>query len=120
MGGGWSSSRAASFRRSLADQHDEQGRHDERGRHGERDQQVGGDEQVAGRQQADAERRGGRGTHCWVLMPDADPMPGVVAGWRRDGVGAWEARVAYALGDDGTSGVVTGWLPASCLRPYRV
>jgi len=21
--------------------------------------------------------------HCWVRMPDADPIPGVVAGWRR-------------------------------------
>jgi len=126
VGGGWSSSRAATFRRSLADQHGEGDGHDQHGhdQHGH----DGGDEHVASRgraagQPADGGSRGGRGTHCWVLMPDADPMPGVVAGWRRDGAGAWEARVAYALGDDGTSGtsgVVTGWLPASCLRPYRV
>ena len=64
-------------------------------------------------------RRSPRGTHCWVLMPDVEPMPGVVAGWRRDEQGAWQARVAYALGDDGTGGVVMGWLPASCLRPLH-
>jgi len=55
--------------------------------------------------------------HCWVQMPDADPIPGVVAGWRRADGGGWEARVAYILEDE-TGGVVIGWLPASILRPH--
>ncbi|MEJ5943925.1 hypothetical protein WDZ17_01270 [Pseudokineococcus basanitobsidens] len=97
MGGGWSSSRAADFRRSLAGAHD----------HDEPDDEPG------------SARGSRRGSHCWVLMPDEEPMPGVVAAWRRDPSGAWEGRVAYLLGDGGTSGVVLGWLPASCLRPYR-
>lgn len=54
--------------------------------------------------------------HCWVQMPDADPIPGVVAGWRRTAGGSWEAREAYVLEDE-TGGVVIGWLPASILRP---
>lgn len=127
MGGGWSSSRAAAFRRSLADQHEhDRHEHDRGGDPRDGDEHEGSSAHVVGERQQDGRTggRGGRGTHCWVLMPDADPMPGVVAGWRRDHGGAWEARVAYALGDDGsagaagTAGVVTGWLPASCLRPY--
>ncbi|WP_298802438.1 hypothetical protein [uncultured Pseudokineococcus sp.] len=119
MGGGWSSSRAAAFRRSLADRHDG---HEGAEHEGSAEQVV--DQRRGEGRQEEGRARGGRGTHCWVLIPDTDPMPGVVAGWRRDHGGAWEARVAYALGDDGsagaagTAGVVTGWLPASCLRPY--
>lgn len=60
--------------------------------------------------------RAGQRRHCWVVLLDADPMPGVVAGWRRDS-GGWAARVAYALEDE-TGGVVIGWLPASLLRPH--
>jgi len=55
--------------------------------------------------------------HCWVQMPDADPIPGVIAGWRRADNGGWEARVAYVLEDE-TGGVVIGWLPASILSPH--
>lgn len=55
--------------------------------------------------------------HCRVQMPDADPIPGVVASWRRADNDGWEARVAYALEDD-IGGVVIGWLPASILRPH--
>jgi len=62
------------------------------------------------------EGRGGR-RHCWVVLPDVDPMAGVVAGWRSVDGGGWSARVAYVLGDK-TGGVVTGWLPASVLRPH--
>lgn len=52
-----------------------------------------------------------------MVLPDVDPMPGVVAGWRRADAGGWEARVAYALEDE-TGGVVTGWLPSNVLRPH--
>ncbi|MEJ5914326.1 hypothetical protein [Pseudokineococcus sp. 1T1Z-3] len=117
MGGGWSSSQAAAFRRSFVDgvpaaaEGEAAGGPDPAGvevdvRHD--------DGPVAAR-----DRRVVRSRHCWVLMPDEEPMPGVVASWRRDVSGGWEARVAYLL-DDGTGTVVTGWLPASCLRAYAV
>jgi len=62
---------------------------------------------------------GGEGRrHCWVVLDDVEAMPGVVAGWRRTDGGSWEARVSYVLGDE-TGGVVTGWLPASVLRPHH-
>jgi hypothetical protein len=46
-------------------------------------------------------------------------MPGVIAGWRRTatGTGAWEARASYVLTDH--TGVVTGWLSATVLRPHE-
>lgn len=58
-----------------------------------------------------------RRRHCWVVLDDVDPMPGVVAAWQRTEAG-WQARVSYVLGD-ATGGVVTGWLPAALLRLRR-
>jgi len=55
--------------------------------------------------------------HCWVVLPDVEPLPGVVIGWERAAGGGWQARVACVLGDE-TGEVVTGWLPASVLRPH--
>ncbi|MEJ5869343.1 hypothetical protein WDV85_16555 [Pseudokineococcus sp. 5B2Z-1] len=59
--------------------------------------------------------RGGGRRHCWVILDDVAPMPGVVTIWNRTGAG-WLARVAYVVDDAGT--VATGWLPASLLRPH--
>ncbi|MEJ5915940.1 hypothetical protein [Pseudokineococcus sp. 1T1Z-3] len=56
--------------------------------------------------------------HCWVVLDeDTDPMPGVVAAWRRTDAG-WLARVAYLV-DEASGTTATAWLPASMLRPHE-
>lgn len=101
MGGGWTSSRAAQQRRDLI----------------ARSAAAADTDEGLVDEEPPPRPAGGRRQHCWVVMGDVDPMPGVVAAWERTEAGSWQARVSYVLGD-ATGGVVTGWLPATLLRPY--
>lgn len=56
--------------------------------------------------------------HCWVTDPDAAARewPGVVIEWRRAATG-WQARVAWAVLQDGTPVLVETWLDEQKVRP---
>jgi hypothetical protein len=59
--------------------------------------------------------------HVWVISPPeaAGRWPGVLLEWRRDSVGAWEARVLYAVGPPAArpSISVERWLAADEIAP---
>lgn len=117
VGGGWKSSKAAAFRRSVAHDHPGPGSPGPDSPSSIAPPQPVDDTPATQDTPDGYGRVRAGGAHCWVLMPDADPLPGIVAAWRRDATGEWQARVAYALGDTETASVVTGWVPAPLLRP---
>ncbi len=58
--------------------------------------------------------------HCWVNTPvdEGPPRPGLLLEWRRDDLGRWAGRVAYAAHlRPGLWACVEEWLAAEVLTP---
>lgn len=52
------------------------------------------------------------------LPGEAEPCPGLLSEWIRDGEeGPWRGRVVYAVVDDGRVVLVEAWVAADHLRP---